>query len=188
MDYTVRIDTAAHAVSGQSIDGNGDGTGGDPFVLSFRTKYVDVFIPVITSSLPDSGRRLTSPVTVLNITYDERLNSATVLTSNYLIQQIPGSIQFRALEYAEANGQGGVTMYVPNGLIPGNLYRMRVTKVADLVGNTMPGTSSYLWDFSVGSGEYTNKVLDSLNPGSAAFASRCWPRICRGPTASWYLR
>ena len=167
VDYTVRIDTAAHAVSGQSIDGNGDGTGGDPFVLSFRTKYVDVFIPVITSSLPDSGRRLTSPVTVLNITYDERLNSATVLTSNYLIQQIPGSIQFRALEYAEANGRGGVTMYVPNGLIPGNLYRMRVTKVADLVGNTMPGTSSYLWDFSVGSGEYTNKVLDSLNPGSA---------------------
>jgi hypothetical protein len=167
VDYTVRIDTTAHAASGQSIDGNGDGTGGDPFMLSFRTKYVDVFIPVITSSMPDSGRRLTSPVTVLNITYDERLNPATVLTSNYLIQQIPGSIQFRGVEYAEANGRGGVTVYVPNGLIPGSLYRMRVTRVADLLGNSMPGTASYLWDFTVGSGDFTYTVLDSLNPGSA---------------------
>ena len=167
VNYTVRIDTGAHSVSGQPIDGNGDGTGGDPFVLSFRTKYVDVFVPVVTSALPDAGVRLTSPVTVLNITYDERLNPASVLTSNYLIQQIPGSIQFRALEYAEANGHGGVTVYVPNGLLPGNLYRMRLTRVADLLGNTMPGTASYLWDFSVGSGAFTTSVLDSLDPGTA---------------------
>lgn len=175
VDYTVRIDTNAHSVSGQSIDGNGDGTGGDPFVLTFRTKYVDVFVPVITSAMPDSSERLTSPTTVLNITYDERLNPASVLASNYLIQQIPGSIQFRAVEYAEANGHGGVTVYVPNGLVPGSLYRMRVTKVADLIGNAMPGTSSYLWDFTVGSGAFTTSVLDSLNPGTAGLRQPTLP-------------
>lgn len=169
VDYVVRIDTSAHSASGQTLDGNGDGTPGDPFVLSFRTKYVDVFIPVITSSLPAPGVRLTSPVTVLNITFDERLNPASVVATNYLIQLVGGSIQTRAVEYAEANGKGGVTMYVPNGLIPGAQYRMRVTKVADLLGNTMPGTSSYLWDFSIGSGEYVYNVLDSLNPGSGGF-------------------
>ena len=180
VDYTVRIDTTAHSVSGQTLDGNGDGTAGDAFVLSFRTKYVDVFVPVITSSMPASNERLTSPTTVFNITFDERLNPASVIASNYLVQQIPGSIQFRAVEYAEANGRGGVSMYVPNGLVPGNLYRMRVTRVADLLGNAMPGTASYLWDFTVGSGAFTYTVLDSLNSGSTALRQPVLPADNQG--------
>lgn len=180
VDYIVRIDTSAHSATGQTLDGNGDGTTGDAFVLSFRTKYVDVFVPVITSSMPASDERLTAPTTVFNVTFDERLNPASVIASNYLVQQIPGSIQFRAVEYAEANGRGGVTMYVPNGLVPGNLYRMRVTKVADLLGNTMPGTASYLWDFNVGSGAFTYSVLDSLNPGSAGLRPPVLPADMQG--------
>lgn len=175
VDYTVRLDTTARSVNGQALDGNGDGIPGDPFTLSFRTIYVDVFIPVITSSLPYPNMRMTSPSTVLNLTFDERLNPSSVIASNYLVQQIPGTIQFRGVEYAEANGRGGVTVYLPNGLVPGALYRVRVTKVADLLGNTMPGTASYLYDFSIGSGSYTFSVLDSLSPGSPGLLASAAP-------------
>ena len=181
VDYTVRIDTSAHSASGQTLDGNGDGTAGDPFVLSFRTKYVDVFIPVITSSMPASDERLTSPATVFNITFDERLNPASVIASNYLVQQIGGVIQFRAVEYAEANGRGGVTMYLPNGLLPGYaLPGACHERSRTCSGTRCQEPASYLWDFNVGSGAFTYTVLDSLNPGSAGLRQPVLPADMQG--------
>ena len=172
--YQVRIDTAARSASGQSFDGNGDGTGGDPFVLKFTTKYFDVFPPVIAASFPGSLVQLPAPTPVVNMTFNEPLNQTTVNASNFVIQQVGGSQQARTLEYQEANGKGGVTMYLPSGIVAGNSYRVRVSRVADLLGNTLPTTTSYVWDFSVAPGIYSTTVIDSANPGTTG---------CIAPTA-----
>jgi N-acetylmuramoyl-L-alanine amidase len=166
LTFTLRIDTSAHSAGGQVLDGNGDGTPGDPFVLSFTTKYVDVFPPSFISRFPGSADTLRTPASYVNMTFDEPLAVSSVNISNFVIQQTGSSIQTRTLEYREENGRGGVVMYLPNGLVPGVSYRTRVSRVADVLGNAMPTSLSYLWDFVVVPGIFTYRTIDSLNPGS----------------------
>jgi N-acetylmuramoyl-L-alanine amidase len=166
--FTVRLDTSARSAGGQMLDGNGDGTPGDPFVLSFTTKYVDVFPPVFLSRFPGSADTLRTPASYINMTFDEPLGASSVNISNFVLQQIGSSIQTRTLEYREENGRGGVVMYLPNGLLPGASYRARVSRVADVLGNAMPTSVSYMWDFAVAPGSFTYQAIDSVNPGSTA--------------------
>ncbi len=169
LTFTVRLDTSAHSATGQVLDGNGDGTPGDPFVLSFTSKYVDIFPPVFLSRFPGSADTLRTPASYVNMTFDEPLAVSSVNISNFVVQQIGASIQVRTLEYREENGRGGVVMYLPNGVIPGVSYRTRVSRVADALGNAMPTTLSSLWDFAVDPGLFSYQTIDSLNPGSIAF-------------------
>jgi len=167
--FTVRLDTSALSAGGQMLDGNGDGIPGDPFVLSFTTKYVDIFPPVFLSRFPGSADTLRTPASYMNMTFDEPLAASSVNISNFVVQQIGSSIQSRTLEYREENGRGGVVMYLPNGLIPGVSYRTRVSRVADALGNAMPTSVSHMWDFAVNPGLFSSQTIDSLNPGSIAF-------------------
>jgi N-acetylmuramoyl-L-alanine amidase len=164
--YQIRVDTSARSATGQAFDGNGDGVSGDPFVLSFRTKYMDIFPPAVASASPASLAQLPAPTPVVNITFDEPLNQSTVTASNFLLQLVGGSQQSKTLEYAEANGQGGVTMFIPNGLVAGASYRIRVGGVSDLPGNMIPSTAYPLWQYSIAPGLFEYTVLDSVNPWS----------------------
>jgi uncharacterized lipoprotein YddW (UPF0748 family) len=51
--YTLEIDASALDVNGVGVDGNGDGTPGDAFILTFRTKAVDDEGPVVTFTYPN---------------------------------------------------------------------------------------------------------------------------------------
>lgn len=139
-----------------------------------------MFIPVITSAMPDSAERLTSPVTILNITFS--MSGSTLhrsSTLNYLIQQIPGSIQFRGLEYAEANGHGGVTVLLPTDSSPGNIYRIREAQVATSLATPCP--APLLTSGSpTGRVRSPDRVLDSLNPGSAGLRQPVVPADLQG--------
>lgn len=169
LTFTLRIDTSAHSAGGQTLDGNGDGIPGDPFILSFTTKYVDVFPPTFLSRFPGSADTLRTPASYVTMTFDEPLLVSSANTSNFVIQQIGSSSQTRTLEYREENGRGGVVMYLPNGLVPGASYRVRVSGVADVPGNAVPTSVPYLWDFAVAPGIFTYQTIDSLNPGSMTF-------------------
>ena len=52
-EYALTIEPSATDINGKSFDGNGDGIGGDAFVLNFRTKTVDDVPPNIIFSFPD---------------------------------------------------------------------------------------------------------------------------------------
>jgi len=169
--YEVRVDSTARSATGQAFDGNGDGFSGDPFVMRFKTKYVDMFPPAITSSFPGTLVQLPAPTPAVNVTFDEPLYQASVNTSNFVVQQVGGSLQARFLEYREENGQGGVTIYLPSGVGAGNSYQVRVSRAADLLGNAMPTTASIVWDFSIAGGSYSTTVVDSANPGTTGLSA-----------------
>jgi N-acetylmuramoyl-L-alanine amidase len=169
--YEVRVEASARSALGQAFDGDGNGTSGDPFVTSFRTKYYDVFAPVVAAAYPADLIQLAAPTPVVNITFDERLNQSCVTTSNFVIQLVGGSQLYKTLEYAEANGRGGVTMYMPGGIAGGKGYSLRLSRIADLLGNVMPTTSSVTWSFSTPAGTYSSVVVDSVNPATTGFSS-----------------
>jgi N-acetylmuramoyl-L-alanine amidase len=148
--FALRIDTTAQSAGGQSLDGDGDGVSGDPFVLTFRTRDVDAFAPVILARYPSADATLPSPTSVLNVTFDEFLDQATVSLTNIVVQKVGGSILPRTLQYWESGIKGGVNIYLASALEPGASYRMRVSGLADVVGNAVPVSDpASLWQFSV---------------------------------------
>jgi len=164
--YEVRVDTTARSAAGQAFDGNGDGVPGDHYVLRFTTRYTDIFPPAITSVFPGNLAQLPAPTPVVNITFNEPLKQSTVMTSNFVIRLNGGSLQSRMLEYRESNGQGGVTMYLPSGVLAGNSYGLQVSRVEDLLGNAIPLPASVVWNFSIAPGTYSSTVIDSVNPAT----------------------
>ncbi len=54
-NYTITLGTGTIDQIGLAIDGNGDGTGGDAFNLSFTISGADKEAPIISSRFPDEG-------------------------------------------------------------------------------------------------------------------------------------
>jgi hypothetical protein len=161
--YTITIDTTAKSDRGMYLDGNGDGTSGDPFILQFKTEPVDAWVPVIVAAYPAPGQTVATSNQVINITFDEPLNPSTVNTTNVAIRVVGGLVLPRSVQYWEANGKGGVNLYVTNGLSPGLTYLVRISDVADLTGNTIPGTSPITYQFSTAPDSYIYTTIDDFN-------------------------
>ena len=167
--FTVRIDTSARSSGGQLFDGNGDGIGGDPFVLQFRTSEVDVIPPRVVAAYPASDATLLSPTAVLDVTFDEPLNPTTVNPTNFALQKIgpPSSIVPRTLRYWEDGRKGGVNVYLNTPLEAGQAYRLRISGVADLFGNPIQSRTPLLWQFSVAPGSYQYTTIESFDSSVA---------------------
>jgi N-acetylmuramoyl-L-alanine amidase len=161
--YTVQLDTTAHSVTGQTLDGNGDGTPGDPFLLHFTTKYVDIVPPYIVESSPAVLATGTYPTGVLSLMFNEKLQPATVTTTNIAVQKIGGTVQPRIVEYAEINGKAGVSIHLQYLTAPAASYRVRVSGVKDSTGNAVSTSSPILYDFGVGPDIYEIRSLDLLD-------------------------
>ncbi len=161
VSYTVRVDTQARSAGGQQIDGDGNGVPGDPYILRFKTRDVDVIPPRIISSYPSPNSQLPVPTTVLNVSFDELLNAGTVTVTNVVIQKIGASLLTRTLQYSEAGIQSGINIYLAEPLESGASYRIRVSGVTDVVGNPIPNSNPIIWEFSVApQGFFSSAVED----------------------------
>lgn len=170
--YAVRIEPTAHAASGGGLDGNGDGTAGDPFSMTFKTNTADVIPPALVLLSPDSNSAATSPLDVINLVFDERLTASTVNISNVKIQQVGRGLVARTVQYWEANGRGAINAYLTNGFVPGASYAIMLSGVADALGNAIPSTTPLLWSFSIPPFTVESvSTLDSLNLGSPSWPS-----------------
>ncbi len=162
VDYVVTVGATAAAADGQLLDGNGDGTAGDPYSLQFRTIYVDVYPPAFALVSPDSGVTIRTPNPVLNFTFDEPLKLSSVSPTNFSVQEVGGSYQARAVDYSEGGGRGAVTVFLPYGVKPGKSYQVRIVGVADTNGNAVPAAAPLYSGFSVAPVSYTFGLIDSL--------------------------
>ncbi len=166
---SVRVESSARSAAGEQLDGNADGTAGDPYVLNFKTRVADVFPPALVRAIPGSGGILQTSNTPIAMVFDELLDAATVNISNIAVQLVGGSAVPRIVEYAETPTQGMVTLFLPPTIVPGGTYRIRVSNVADKKGNVIPSTKPLLWEFTVSPDAYTYTVLDSLFSASAVW-------------------
>lgn len=161
--YTVRLDTSAHSMTGQVLDGNGDGTPGDPYIMQFTTKYVDIVPPFVVESSPAAQNPGTYPTGVLSLMFNEKLQPATVTTTNIAVQKIGGTVLPRIIEYAEVGGKAGVSIHLQYLTAPASSYRVRVSGVKDSTGNAVPVASPILYEFGVGPDIYETRILDPLD-------------------------
>lgn len=142
------------------FDGNGDGIGGDSLVISFRTRAADVTAPAIVSHFPAANTVLPTSNHVINVTFDEALDTTTVILGNFRV--VEGYVLAdRSLRYWQAGDRSGVNIYLTKGLSPGQRYRVEVRNVADRNGNLMP--SPLVWDFTVAPATYEYTLIDDFN-------------------------
>jgi hypothetical protein len=167
INFTVRVDTQARSAGGQQIDGDGNGNPGDPYILRFRTRDVDVVPPQIIASYPSANAQLPSPTSVLNVTFDEYLNPNTVTVTNIAVQKIGASLLPRTLDYWESGIKSGINVYLASPLEAGASYRMRVSGVTDVVGNPIPNTSPIIWEFSVAPQSFEYTAIDLFDTSVA---------------------
>jgi len=128
-------------------------------VIHFRTAFVDVVPPSIVSANPDADEVLATPSNILNLTFSEPLDPASVTIGSVPVAEIGGIQLTKSLEYSLANDRGGVSVVLPSPLKAGSSYRIGVIGIRDTASNVIP---NQVWEFSVRPGELATTWLDSL--------------------------
>ncbi|HTP12148.1 MAG TPA: Ig-like domain-containing protein [Bacteroidota bacterium] len=161
--YTLRIEgNNAKSAGGLPLDGNGDGISGDDFVLTFKTKPVDVWPPVVLSASPATGSTAVPSTSVINFTFDEPLTASSVNSSNVVVQEVGTGNRQLTLQYSLVNGQGAINVYPQGGLKPGRTYKVRVSGLTDLYGNAIP-TSTPLYTFTIAPLDFQASVVEDFS-------------------------
>lgn len=171
MDTTYRliVGAAVRDTYGHRLDGNGDGVEGDSLVITFRTRTADVVPPTLVNRAPAAGTTVATTNHVINMTFDEALDTLTINGSNVVMQEVGTGIPPTTLRYSEANGRGAINIYSANGLRVGRTYRVRVSGVADLNGNPIPVASPIIWEFSVAEAAPEFVTIDDFNTGISSW-------------------
>jgi N-acetylmuramoyl-L-alanine amidase len=166
--YTLRIEGSAHSPGEFPLDGNGDGTGGDPFQISFRTISVDAWPPVVVSASPASNSVVASSNSVINFTFDEPLDPTSVNSTNILVQEVGAGIRQLSFQYFLVNGRGGINIYPQGGLKPGRTYKVRISGVKDASGNAIP-SSNPIWTFSIAPLDFQYTTIEDFSSSVASW-------------------
>jgi N-acetylmuramoyl-L-alanine amidase len=166
--YTLRIEATAKSLGGLLLDGNGDGIAGDAFQITFRTRPVDVWPPVVVAAYPPTGSTVAASNSVVNFTFDEPLDPKSVTTTNVVMQEVGTGNRQLTLKYFEVNGRGGINIYPQGGLRPGRSYKVRISGITDVSGNAIPATTP-LWTFSVAPLDFQPTTIEDFGASVASW-------------------
>ncbi|HTY37721.1 MAG TPA: Ig-like domain-containing protein [Bacteroidota bacterium] len=166
--FVLRIEASARSQGGLGLDGNGDGVAGDAFQISFRTKPVDVWPPVLIAASPPTGSNIATTNSVLNFTFDEPLDPNSLTSSNVVVQEVGTGNRPLTLQYSEANGHGAVNVFPQGGFKPGRSYKVRYSGLTDVSGNSLP-SSTPLWTFTAAPLDLQSTLIDDFSTSVAAW-------------------
>jgi N-acetylmuramoyl-L-alanine amidase len=165
-NYTLTISGDAEDSYGHPFDGNGDGTGGDDFVLSFRTGPEDMFAPEVVQFTPAAGQKEVELRPIINIEFDEEIDESTLPenvvqlyprnTTNYLNGDI---------KHYVVSEKSLLCFFPEEDLTPDQYYVVKLNPgFSDLLGNQVTIAQSII--FKTGVMTFTNiKVIDNFESG-----------------------
>ncbi len=158
-DYTLQIDATALDVNGIALDGDGDGTAGDPFLLQFRTKAVDDDGPVVVFTYPDYMvfNNNVDVKDVITIVFDEIIDHASVDDTNMVLKQDDTELNteyiITDLEDISIMSIGSYDSLISNK----NCQFVLDNSVTDTIGNLI--SDSLIVNFKTAYEHYTEEIL-----------------------------
>ena len=154
--YTITISGNTTDFYGHPFDGNKDGIGGDDFTLHFTTGPPDMAAPKIASIYPPQTATNIELRPIINITYDETIDSASITPDKIRLERLQGNADVAgALEHYIVNDQSVFCFFPAEKLFSNEVY---ITRIApgffDSWGNTVTVARSYSFrtsesDFSI---------------------------------------
>ena len=157
--YTLTIGASALDVNGVQLDGNGDGTPGDAYSVSFSTHSVDLSGPEIRSMYPDPGADIDSfdVMGVLSFRFNELLDPATVNEASVTLFMGEEQIEIDPVHSAD-EFRSIIDVRAEEPLVGGETYALHLaTAITDTAGNGMD--EEVIVNFVTQLNHYTESIL-----------------------------
>lgn len=157
--YTLRISGATTDKYGHLFDGNGDGIGGDDYVLTFKTGPQDVTPPKVVNIYPPQVGTNIEPRPIINIVMSEILDTTSISSNSVTLTRYSTSTLVPGiLKYYTLSNRAVLAFFPSEDLVAGELYITKLQAgLKDLSGNITTSTSSY--SFRIGNYTYTNTTI-----------------------------
>ncbi len=173
-EFTLTLAGTAATANGSLLDGDGDGTGGDAFSLTFTSSYPDTAPPRLIAAYPSPSARGVEVLPLISATFSEPLVPATLedrvqLTVNTSGAAVPGRfVHDLAGVVGDDPEPHSVVSFVPNGpLTEGVSYRFSILPgVEDRFGNASTSASTFV--FTTGTASPPVTVIDDFEGSSIA--------------------
>ncbi|KAB2909478.1 MAG: Ig-like domain-containing protein [Ignavibacteriales bacterium] len=151
--FTLKIDTIAKNIHGTPIDGNGDGTPGDPYFLVFTTTPPDNNPPQLLKAYP-TGSDVSSLAEVMLVFDEEIVNYEQNLT----IKEGNTSLNFSPINYNWNGEKCVLTFKTTNVFTEGKFYTLTIGEaIKDKIGNKL--SAPIILDFHVPITSYTEGTV-----------------------------
>ncbi|MDZ7797231.1 MAG: N-acetylmuramoyl-L-alanine amidase [Candidatus Marinimicrobia bacterium] len=131
----------------QKLDGNGDGTAGDDFVLHFTTSPPDIYPPAIDVWFPSKFARHDDLQPVISYIYDEYIDTTESIEDKYVLYQSSiDDLVPTIFDMYFIDGRTIVSLFPTEELVRSTRYtRLVYSGISDLAGNiTSSGQSTGL--------------------------------------------
>ncbi|MDO8549579.1 MAG: Ig-like domain-containing protein, partial [Ignavibacteria bacterium] len=136
------------------FDGDGNGTGGDDFVLNFKTKVQDFSAPVIVDVYPLSNETGVEIKPIINLSFNEQINTSTLSGKVKLIRDSDQSNVSGILKHYIVDERSVVNLFVTNQLTVNESYTIILEPgLKDIFGNEI--TSQFTSGFTTGDQQFT---------------------------------
>ena len=137
-EYTVTVDTGAHNYLGTRIDADGDGIGGEPYILTVRTVANDTIPPLLLGSYPSENQGGIPRTVQFELDLSEPIDPNT-LVGGVLLQDNSGSPVAVTTPASQFTGAGIRLTFRPLApLAPTAPYTLTVPiAMKDFGGNTL---------------------------------------------------
>ena len=171
--YTLTLAASATTANGSPLDGDGDGTGGDDFVLTFLSSFPDTAAPRLIGSDPRPNATVAELRPVVTVAFDEVIDPAT-LDGRVTLEALGGGAVAGTFVYELAGVVGespdprSTVSFVPDAaLAPDASYRFAIEPgVEDTFGNATTGR--YAFTFQTGAGSPLVTLIEDFEGTSVA--------------------
>jgi len=188
-DYSLTISGFVTDLIEKPLDGNGDGIGGDDFVLNFRTKDADTFGPIPVYYNPDSKTDTTGADIddIIVLAFDELLDPATVNETSVSVKQDANDIPVNIEVFTAYNQQSVIAIQADNPFEPARPYSVTFENtITDISGNPMDST--IFLDFETEPYIYITGIMIDDFTGTGAWESPTYSGSTSGvdPARSYF--
>ncbi len=164
-EYTITIAGTAQDIFGHQFDGNGDGTGGDTYSFFFKTGPEDMAAPRIVRMYPGLNARDIELFPVINLTFDEELDTNSILDGMVFMQNYPEYDTIPTfVQHFIVNHRSVFNVFPLQELEHDKLHKVRVIEgLRDLFGNEI--TRKKTITFKTGVERWIEKKIDDFESG-----------------------
>ncbi|MCG3120923.1 MAG: hypothetical protein ALAOOOJD_03818 [bacterium] len=161
-DYTLTIAGSAQGQYEHRLDGNGDGRGGDDFVLHFKTGPPDLRAPLLTAVYPLDNSTAVELQPILNMRFDEALDPASITAGIFNLERFRDVPTVEGtLKHYRVGNESVLCFFPAQPLTAARFYIARIFPgLQDGFGNKI--ASQQMFRFTTGNATFATTNLDNF--------------------------
>jgi N-acetylmuramoyl-L-alanine amidase len=158
-NYQLTVSGNAKDKYNHLFDGNGNGTGGDDFILNFKTRSVDVLPPEVVDIYPPENQTSVELKPIISLSFNEQINTSTLSGKIRVIRDSDQSNVTGAFKHYIVNGRSVINLFPSSRLAVDETYSVILDPgYEDNFGNKVANQFSY--SFTEGDEDYS--IVNSI--------------------------